>query len=70
MDVKLGEGPIWDMKLLLSKGGSNLRGEVGLSSRWVGWCVETGGVGTKLRPETSSSVGMCGSWWEERCLYF
>ena len=46
--------------------GSSLRGEVG----WVRGCVETGGVGTKLRRETSTSVRMGDSWWEERCLYF
>ena len=40
--------------------------ELGLS----GWCVETGGVGTKSRPETSASVGMGDNQWEEICLYF
>ena len=30
--------------------------------------VEAGGVGTKLRPKTSTSVSMRDSWWEERFL--
>ena len=32
--------------------------------------MKTGGVGTKSRPETSASVRMGDSQWEERCLYF
>ena len=30
------------------------------------WCVEVGGVGTKLRPRASTSVSVGNSWWEER----
>ena len=37
---------------------------------WVGWWLENGGVGPKLRPETSNSTGMGDSWWNERCLYY
>ena len=32
------------------------------------WCVEVGGVGTKLKPKVSTSVSMGDSWWEERFL--
>ena len=32
------------------------------------WCVEARGVGTKLRPKTSTSVSMGDRWWEERFL--
>ena len=30
------------------------------------WCVEVGGVGTKLRPKASTLVSIGDSWWEER----
>ena len=30
------------------------------------WCVEAGGVGTKLRPKASTLVSVGFSWWEER----
>ena len=49
-NVKLGfrfrEAPMGHMKLLLSKGGSFLRGD----------------VGTKLKPEIRTSIGMGDSW--------
>ena len=32
------------------------------------WCVEAGGVGTKLRPKASTSISLGVSWWEERFL--
>ena len=32
------------------------------------WCVEAGGVATKLRPKASASVLVRNSWWEERFL--
>ena len=32
------------------------------------WCVEAGGVRTKLRPKASTSVSVGNSWWEERFL--
>ena len=32
------------------------------------WCVEAGGVGTKLRPKASTSVSVGVSRWEERFL--
>ena len=35
---------------------------------WMRWCVEAGGVGTKLRPKASTSVSIGDSWWEERFL--
>ena len=41
-----------------------------MNQDWVGQCVDIEGVEAKLRPETSTSVGMGGSWWEERYLYF
>ena len=37
---------------------------------WVGSCAEIETVGTDFRPETSISIGMGDSWWEELCLYF
>ena len=33
------------------------------------WCVEAGGVGTKLRPRASTSVSVGNSWWEESFLW-
>ena len=32
------------------------------------WCVEAGGVGTKLRPRARTSVSIRDRWWEERFL--
>ena len=32
------------------------------------WCVEAGGVGTKLRPRARTSVSILDRWWEERFL--
>ena len=32
------------------------------------WCVEAGGVGTKLRPRASTSVSVGDSWWEKTFL--
>ena len=32
------------------------------------WCVEAGGVGTKLRPKASTSVSVEDSWWEKTFL--
>ena len=29
------------------------------------WCVEAGGVGTKLRPNANTSASMGDSWWKE-----
>ena len=54
--------------LTLAKVGSLLRNEVGWD--WVGSCAEIETVGTDFRPETSISIGMGDSWWEELCLYF
>ena len=41
--------------------------------RWVAdfstrWCVEAGGVSTKLRPRACTSVSIGDRWWEERFL--
>ena len=32
------------------------------------WCVETWGVGTKLRPKVSPSVSVSDIWWAERFI--
>ena len=32
------------------------------------WCVEAGGIGTKLRPRASTSVSIGDRWWGERFL--
>ena len=47
MGFRLEEATIGHMMLLLSKGGSLMRGEVGL----VEQCMETGGVGPDVIPE-------------------
>ena len=68
MGFTLGERTVGHVKLLLSKRGCLMRGEVGWVRARLGglWRMD----GPKLRPETSTSIGMDDSWWNEMCLYY
>ena len=65
-----GEGPMGHLKLLLSKGVSLIRGEVGSVGAGLGGVWRLEALRQKSRPEISASVGMFDSWWEGRRLYF
>ena len=60
------------MKLLLSKGGSLIRGEVGGDRAWLGgaWRLEVLGQSQDLRQVLQLEWVIGDSRWEERCLYF
>ena len=55
------------INLILSKRGSLMRGEMDWFRASLGgvWRIDR----PKVRPETSTSVGMGDSGWDKRCLY-